>query len=61
MQVTVTKNDLLIEFHQDDTDLGKEDDQLTEIKFFVPTNSRYNADNKEISGADALREMVCSP
>jgi len=56
----MNKNDILLEFHQDDTDLGKDVDVMTEIKLFVPPGSNYNEGDEESTSVEALHKKILS-
>jgi len=57
-QVTMNKNDILLEFHQDDTDLGKDVDVMTEIKFYVPPGSNYHEGEEGTTSVEALHKQI---
>jgi len=39
-KATINKNEVLLEFHQDDTEVGRDDEILVEVKFYAPKGLR---------------------
>jgi len=57
-KVTMSNDNVLMEFYHDDTELGKEDDQITEMKLYVPKQSNYNEGDDSKTPAEALHQLI---